>query len=108
MISELCNRTAVRLLRNHSQIADPEKREPVFGRPSTQTGNPPLAYGAMEKGTKVYKIEEMCGTCARAHVQEVRGLVLHYFSLLDAKHSLSATSVWYSYYHEQQIKSTTA
>lgn len=51
MVSELYNRAAVRLLRNYSQTAEPENREPGFGRAPTQTGNPSLAYGAMEKGT---------------------------------------------------------
>lgn len=49
MVSELYNRAAVRLLRNYSQTAEPENREPGFGRAPTQTGNPSLAYGQWKR-----------------------------------------------------------
>lgn len=112
MVSELYNRAAVRLLRNYSQTAEPEKREPGFGRAPTQTGNPSLAYGAMEKGTMdmVYMMEEMCtwNVCKGVHAEGQRSSPpLFQPARCQALTGLSATSVWYSYYHVQQIKSIT-
>lgn len=90
----------------------PREEEPLFERASAQPGNPSLDYGAMKKGAKdmVYKTEETCtwyvckAECAGAQrsspplFQPIRCKALTGFS---------ATSVWFSYYHVQQIISTT-
>lgn len=112
MVSELYNRAAVRLLRNYSQTAEPEKREPGFGRAPTQTGNPSLAYGQWKRELWTWCIwmEEMCtwNVCKGVHAEGQRSSPpLFQPARCQALTGLSATSVWYSYYHVQQIKSIT-